>query len=474
MKPHNRKNAALYFYKLMEQEEKTSFEKHIKRCSDCQLFLRRLEKTQKIYSSLKLKQLKLPPLDAVLREARLKEMSEEQKRPWLWEILWEVRKPAYILSFSFLFLIAIGIFILTLAKGGEEDFGGLVLESPEESQVRKDTALKKLPSQKIYVKAKPSKRIRSEKGETWELPGKAPLRENPSYNNGIVYFGSDDKQVYAMDSETGEILWKFPTGGRISSPPVPYKDYIYAASTDGSLYKINSDGKHIWKKEVGLLVQSRFAIDTRGIYLCNNQGLISALAHDGSIIWEHPCDEKVYSPLVQDQKSVFIPTWDGVVVALNKEKGSINWKQKIGSHFLTSTPLLLEEQIILGDTDGMLVSLDKKSGDVKWGYQTQEQIVSSPVSYKNRIYLASDKLYCLSARGKKIWEYEPATVVGLNLSIVQNKVTMVDKNNTLYFVHTESGRCFKKISSENSLLSILYANNRIYAGTQNGNLFVLK
>ena len=38
-------------------------------------------------------------------------------------------------------------------------------------------------------------------------------------SGGMVYFGSDDNHLYALDIKTGEEKWKFETGEEVSSSP---------------------------------------------------------------------------------------------------------------------------------------------------------------------------------------------------------------------------------------------------------------
>lgn len=36
---------------------------------------------------------------------------------------------------------------------------------------------------------------------------------SPSVSGGVIYFGSDDGYLYALNAQTGELKWKFKTGG---------------------------------------------------------------------------------------------------------------------------------------------------------------------------------------------------------------------------------------------------------------------
>jgi outer membrane protein assembly factor BamB len=37
--------------------------------------------------------------------------------------------------------------------------------------------------------------------------------------NGVVYVGSYDGNVYALNARTGALLWKYTTGGTVESSP---------------------------------------------------------------------------------------------------------------------------------------------------------------------------------------------------------------------------------------------------------------
>jgi eukaryotic-like serine/threonine-protein kinase len=52
----------------------------------------------------------------------------------------------------------------------------------------------------------------------------------------MVYFGSDDKHLYALDIKTGQQKWKFETEDQVFSSPVISGGMVYFGSNDGHLY----------------------------------------------------------------------------------------------------------------------------------------------------------------------------------------------------------------------------------------------
>ena len=54
----------------------------------------------------------------------------------------------------------------------------------------------------------------------------------------MVYFGSFDSNLYAVDAETGEEKWRFETGDRVLSSPTIADGAVYFGSDDGHLYGV--------------------------------------------------------------------------------------------------------------------------------------------------------------------------------------------------------------------------------------------
>ncbi|HLD36038.1 MAG TPA: PQQ-binding-like beta-propeller repeat protein [Planctomycetota bacterium] len=59
-----------------------------------------------------------------------------------------------------------------------------------------------------------------------------------SMKDGLVYFGGEDGYLYAVTLSTGKELWKYKTKGRIRSTPVIHNDIIYIGSDDGGLHAV--------------------------------------------------------------------------------------------------------------------------------------------------------------------------------------------------------------------------------------------
>ena len=58
----------------------------------------------------------------------------------------------------------------------------------------------------------------------------------PGRPHGIVYVGSEDDKVYALNATTGATLWTATTGGGVQSSPAVANGVVYVDSNDGNVY----------------------------------------------------------------------------------------------------------------------------------------------------------------------------------------------------------------------------------------------
>jgi outer membrane protein assembly factor BamB len=96
-------------------------------------------------------------------------------------------------------------------------------------------------------------------------------------NDGTVYFGSDDNNVYALTPD-GRLEWKFSAGGAVRSTPAIAKNgTLYFGSLDNKLYAVGADGKLKWTFATAGQVFSPVIADDGTIYFQNGEGKLYAI-----------------------------------------------------------------------------------------------------------------------------------------------------------------------------------------------------
>jgi outer membrane protein assembly factor BamB len=73
---------------------------------------------------------------------------------------------------------------------------------------------------------------------------------SPAVVNGMVYFGSNNSKVYALNATTGALAWQYTTLSYIYSSPAVANGVVYIGSNDGTMSALNAKtGALLWRYE---------------------------------------------------------------------------------------------------------------------------------------------------------------------------------------------------------------------------------
>ena len=121
----------------------------------------------------------------------------------------------------------------------------------------------------------------------WVFKTSGKVWSSPAVVNGMVYFGSFDKNVYAVNVNSGKQVWIFPTGGTIYPSPAVFNNIVYIGSNDHNLYALNAkSGALVWNYKTGGEVQTSPAVSSGIVYFGSHDDRLYALnATSGAFIW---------------------------------------------------------------------------------------------------------------------------------------------------------------------------------------------
>jgi eukaryotic-like serine/threonine-protein kinase len=257
----------------------------------------------------------------------------------------------------------------------------------------------------------------------WKFHTHGYVNSSPAVANGIVYVGSADGSLYALDEGSGTLRWRFRTGSRVVSSPAVSDGYVYFESYDGNFYAVDAGtGKLKWKFKTGgerrfegtnlhgLLPAAETMPDPFDVYLSSpavwhdavyfgsSDGRVYALnAKSGARIWSFKTGDVVHaSPTIADG-NLFIGSWDSYFYALDAANGKEKWRFKTGvdpaihnQEGIASSAAVLDGIIYFGCRDSHLYALDEQSGDKKWAVNTHGSwVISSPAVRAGHVYFAT-------------------------------------------------------------------------------------
>ena len=93
--------------------------------------------------------------------------------------------------------------------------------------------------------------VASLSGLKWKFHTNGMVIGSAAVSGGLVYVGSTDGNMYAVDAESGNQKWKFDVKSRVVSSPA-VSGVVYFAAYDGNFYAVGSaDGQVKWKFKTG-------------------------------------------------------------------------------------------------------------------------------------------------------------------------------------------------------------------------------
>ncbi len=307
----------------------------------------------------------------------------------------------------------------------------------------------------------------------WKFHTDGYVISTPAIGAGVLYVGSTDGNLYAVDIQSGTQKWKFAAGVRITSSPAVAGGLVYFESYSGSFIALDAaHGQVKWK----------FKTDGERRFTAKN-------IHGGMPIAEadpDPFDVYLSSPVIADG-TVYFGSGDGNVYALDAASGTLKWRHATGD-VVHASPALANGVVFVGSWDSYFYALDAATGVEKWRFKTGEDpkihnqvgIQSSAAVAEGVVYFGcrDSNLYAVDAQsGQQKWAFnnKGSWVVG-SPAVRDGKVYFATSDTaTFYEVDAKTGVANFSLNYKHWPLfsSPAVAGNMVYVGSNEGKLMAI-
>ncbi|MCA9565146.1 MAG: PQQ-like beta-propeller repeat protein, partial [Myxococcales bacterium] len=242
-------------------------------------------------------------------------------------------------------------------------------------------------------------------------------------DRGNVYFGAGDGHVYALNASTGEEVWRFEADEPGDGAFIRWFEGNVAIGPDGTLYAPNDnfyvyainrdDGTRVRRFRMPDQTWSLPAIDPENgnLYMGNNNvvgalGNVFAYEPGGRLRWFEGTDGTIAaSPLLYDDQMI-VGGFDGILRSFDTADGDLNWSFETRDHIYASPSLHPDGFLVQASADGTVFAVNPENGEQEWAYDWGAPIRSSPaIDGSGIIYMGTGDghLLVLNSDGTLRW-----------------------------------------------------------------------
>ncbi len=330
--------------------------------------------------------------------------------------------------------------------------------------------------------------LKALKGVKWQFKTQGGIVSSPAIANGLVYIGSSDGALYAVDQSNGQQKWKTQTRGPIASSPAVADGLVFFLGFDGGFYCLDANtGARKWRYATGyerrfeakrlhgstpaeqtvpdphdVFLSSPAVLNGR-VYFGSSDGNIYALeAKTGLLQWKFETKGQVHASPAIVGNTLYIGSWDSYLYALDVESGAEKWRFKTGEDPVIanqvgfqSSPAVVDGIVYVGCRDAHLYAIDAQTGKKRWDYPTSKSWVNvTPAVFDGSVYFATGdtrRFHAVeAATGRLRFTVPVITVIFSSPAIAEGLAYFGNLNGSLYAVDIKTGSVVWEFQTEAS------------------------
>ena len=250
-------------------------------------------------------------------------------------------------------------------------------------------------------------------------PGGAPLV------NGNTVYQSVGGRVFAIDKESGNLLWRFPQvepiPGFFKQTPVLIDGTLFAAGDNKVVYAFNAaTGALKWSQPTSATVRGPVISVGDSIVFATTDNKLNALkAADGKLYWDVPYNvfDTISGSIAADGANVLFFNGRQELVSLDSTTRKTNWRQKFTQ--LPTNPLpVVANDTIYTVSGPYLIALNPVTGTARWQVSTGLQLNMPPAASADAVFVVSQDGKVLAYKPNK--DVITKTPITLGFQAIQN------------------------------------------------------
>lgn len=240
----------------------------------------------------------------------------------------------------------------------------------------------------------------------------------PALDGNLVIAPCTDRNIYAIDKESGAQTWVYQGEFAFISEPVVVGDKIIVSSQDHHVLVINgATGEEIYRVEMKGAVLAPPLVDAEsGSAFVGSLGreMVSFDLATGEVNWTYGAEDLATiwaTPILFDNQLIFTDK-NGKIIAVDPDTGVELWQNNAGGTVIAGATLVGDKGFLVAREDGTMSYYSNGSQSGDWTVTVPGNIYSKPVVDGDQIFVAVVKadalIYTYNTTGVPGWSFSPA------------------------------------------------------------------
>jgi outer membrane protein assembly factor BamB len=242
----------------------------------------------------------------------------------------------------------------------------------------------------------------------WAFSAGRPIYAQAALADAAVYFVCDNGWLFKLAQADGKEIWRYALGdaevSRVTAHPAVFDwdwqaarplivdGVVYAGSGDGGMHAVDAQsGTRRWRFDTRGRIRHGAAVDGERIVFGSYDHFVYALERSsGKEVWRFDSGAEVdTTPVIHAGKVLFGNRGSGLF-SLDVATGMQLWRLYFWGSWVESTPIVMADTIYIGSSDLRRVSaIDVATGTVRWRSDVFGWTFGTPLIDGDRIHVGA-------------------------------------------------------------------------------------